>query len=441
MKYLPRHLSYFMAGLGAIALIILAFRPSPIQVDLGEAKRGTLLVTVDEEGKTRIRSRFVVSTPVAGRLNRIELDEGDRVKQSSVIARIDPLPLNSQVREVQAKLREWQAERAGVVTQRPKQEALLQAQARIRAAQAQQREAQAKVEQVQASLAQAKRDHIRAQRLAADGAISRQELESAQLLEITRTRELEVEQREAESAAAEVVAAREELSILRAEQRDPDYMLDVYDARIASAEAELARLADDAARTEIKSPVDGEVLRVLQESARHVEAGTPLLELGNPEQIEVVVDLLSTDAVKVKSGTKVLIEHWGGEQTLEAKVNYIEPSAFTEISALGVEEQRVNVIAEFINSSVPLGDGYRVEARIVIWEGHDMLIVPLSSLFRCEQAWCVFVVEDGRAKKRQVEISKRSDFEAVIQQGLELGEVVILHPTEEIEDNKRVAPR
>ncbi|MGK7877691.1 MAG: efflux RND transporter periplasmic adaptor subunit [Xenococcaceae cyanobacterium] len=449
MKYLSQRLTYLLAGLGIAVLLALAFRPVPIRVDLEKVKRGHVRVTVDAEGKTRIRSRFVVSAPVAGRLARIQLDEGDRVKKGSVVAQIDPLPLDAQVREAQARLWEWQAERAGVATRRPKQSAIFQAQARIRAAEAAQRETEVKIQQAQAALEQAKRDRQRAQQLQVEGAISRQDLETAELLEITRTRELEAAQRSAESAAAEVSAAKEALSILKAEQRDPDYLLDVYDARIASVQAELAKLADEAARAQINSPVDGYVLRVLQESARYVEEGTPLLELGNPSELEIIVDLLSTDAVKVKPGAKMLIEHWGGEQTLNAQVRYVEPSAFTKVSALGVEEQRVNVIADFVDSPVPLGDGYRLESRIVVWEGADVLAVPLSAIFRCDSLqnsfasdlWCTFVLEGGKAGKREVKIGQRSNFEAVIEQGLREGEMVILHPTEQIQEGKRVAPR
>ncbi|MGB7440725.1 MAG: efflux RND transporter periplasmic adaptor subunit, partial [Coleofasciculaceae cyanobacterium] len=441
MKHLPQRLTYLLASLGTITLVVFAFRPPPIQVDLEQVRRGTLLVTVDEEGKTRVRSRFVVSAPVAGRLARITLDEGDMVKKGSVVAQIDPLPLATQVREAQAQLRELEAEREGVATQRPKQEALSQAQARIRVAEAVEREAEAKVKKAQAALEQARRDRQRAERLATDGAISRQELEKEQLQETTRSRELEEAQREAESSTAEVAAAREQPSILQAEQRDPDYLLKVYDAKIASVEAQLARLANDAERTEIRSPVDGEVLRVLQESARYVESGTPLLELGNSEAMEVVIDLLSNDAIKVKPGARVLIDYWGGEEILEAKVRYVEPSAFTKVSALGVEEQRVNVIADFVNPPASLGDGYRVEARIVVEEGKDVLIVPVSSLFRCEQNWCVFAVEEGKAQRHKVEVGQRSDFEAVIEGGIKEGEEVILYPSEEIEEVKRVEER
>ncbi|NEO05226.1 HlyD family efflux transporter periplasmic adaptor subunit [Moorena sp. SIO3I8] len=484
MKHLPQRLTYLMVGVGIITVVVLGFRPAPIRVDLAEVKRSSLQVTVDGEGKTRIRSRFVVSAPVAGRLARIKLDEGDKIKQGAIIAQIDRLPLDSDVREAQARLRQWQAERDGVATKRPKPEALFQAQARIRSAIAQQQEAQARVQQALAALEQAKRDRKRSQQLHIDGAISRKELETAQLLETTRQRELEAAQREVDSVAAEVVAAKEARAILQAEQRDPDYLLDVYNARIASVQAELAKLADDAARAEIHSPIDGYVLRVNQESARYVEAGTPLLELGNPTDLEIVVDLLSTDAVKVKPGAKMFIEHWGGERTLNAEVKYVEPSAFTKISALGVEEQRVNAIANFVDSPIPLGDGYRVETRIVVWESSDVLVVPLSAIFRCDsqqnssldpiaqnrddlsvsatgetqgsnqfsdhqgsiqrsnfQTWCTFVVENNQAKKRQIIISQRSNLEAVIEQGLREGEIVILHPTEQIQEGKQVAPR
>ena len=454
-KYLPRQLPYIFGGIGIIIVLALAFRPVPIRVDVAKVRRGNLQVTVDEEGETRIHQRFVVSTPVAGRMSRIELDEGDRVTKGTIIAQIDPLPLEADVREAQARLRQWQAEKAGVETQRPKQQALLQAEARIRAAIAKQREAQAQVARAKASLEQAKRDRQRAQKLYSDGAISRQAKEREELEEITRQRELEAEKRVAESTEAEVNAAKEALSLLRAEQKDPDYLLDVYDARIASVEAELAKLADDAQRTNIKAPIDSYVLRVEQESAKYVEAGTPILELGNPQDLEIVVDLLSSDAVKVKPGATMLIEHWGGEETLKARVRYIEPSAFTKVSALGVEEQRVNVIADFVDEQIPLSDRYRVETRTVVWSGEDVLIVPLSALFRCNSdrsaprlrrdrnietanVWCTFVVKEKEALKRQVTVSQRGNFEAVIQEGLDPEEIVILHPTEQIQDGAKV---
>jgi HlyD family secretion protein len=442
MKHLPRRLAYIAAGLSFLTLAVIALRPAPIPVDIGQVERGDLQITVDEEGKTRVPSRYIVSAPVAGRLARIELDAGDLVKQADIIARIDPLPLDTQVREAQARLRELQAQRTGVEAQRPKQAALDQAQARIRLARATLRQAEARVEQAQAALAQARRDRQRAQALEASGAISRQDREAAELDETTRARGLEAVQREADAATAEVTAAQEALTILQAERRDPDYLLRVYDAQIASVEAELANLADEAARTEISAPVSGHVLRVLQESARYVEAGTQLLELGDASTLELVIDVLSTDAVKVQPGAPILIEQWGGDEALQAKVRYVEPAAFTEVSALGVEEQRVNVIADFVNAPMTLGDGYRVEAQIVVWEGQDVLKVPVSALSRCdEESWCVFVVDDGKAEQRQVAIGHRSTIAAEVQQGLTEGESVILYPTEQIDEGKRIVLR
>lgn len=445
-NYFLRRFPYFLGGLGIATILIWAFLPSPIPVDVAQVKRGNLLVTVNEEGETRIRKRYLVSAPVEGRLARINLDEGDRVTQGQIIAQIDPLSLDSQVREAQARLRQWQAEKVGVETQRPKREAIAQAEARIRAAVAKQKEAVAKVEQARASLEQAKRDRDRNQQLHSDGAISRQAKERAELEETTQLRALEAAQRIADSATAEIKAAQEALSILRAEQQDPDYLLDVYDAQIAGVEAELAKLRDDANLTQIRSPIDGYVLRVHLESAKYIEAGTQLLELGNPQDLEIVVDLLSSDAVKVKPGATIFLEHWGGESNLQAKVRYIEPSAFTKVSALGVEEQRVNVIADFVDSEIPLGDRYRVETKTVVWSGEDVLLVPLSALFRCQSrsdrslsnTWCTFVLENNKAQKRQIKVSQRSNFEAAIEQGLEESEQVILHPTEKIRSGTAV---
>lgn len=438
---IPRQLLYVLAGLGVVAVLVYLFRPKPIAVDLGEVKRGALQVTVDSEGKTRVRDRYVVAAPVDGRLLRVDLEEGDTIEPNALVARIDPLPYTTQVQEAQARLEELQAQLVGVDTRRPKPAALARARSQIEVAQAARQEAQARVARAEAALAQARRDRQRAEFLQAQGAIPQQDLESAQLEETTRERELDVARRELEAAIADVNAAREELNRLQAERSDPDYLLEVYRSQMEAVRAELANLTDEAQRTTIDAPAGGQVLRVMQKSSRYVTAGTPILEVGNANRLELVIDILSTDAVRVKSGNPIQIEHWGGDGTLNAEVRYVEPSAFTEVSALGVEEQRVNVIGDFTDSSVPLGDGYRVEAQIVVWQDDDVLKVPVSALFRCEQSWCAFAVEEGRVQQRQIAIGQRSDFEAVVRDGLQQGETVILHPTEQIEDGKRVKAR
>lgn len=439
---IPRRLLYWLAGLGGATLLALAFRPTPIPVDLGQVQRGPLQVTVDAEGKTRVRDRFTIAAPVAGRLARIKLDPGDSIEQGTIVARIDPLPLNTKVREAQARLQELRAQLAGVETQRPKSAALAQAQAQIRAAIATQQQAEARLEDAKAALAQATRDRKRAQDLEAAGAQTRKVREDTELAETQRQQELEVAKNQVKGAIASVAAAQKALSVLQAEQQDPDYLQEVYRAQIASTESTLTNLADEARRTVVRAPVGGTVFRVMQESARFIQAGEPLLELGNATQLELVIDVLSADAVKVNPGALIHIDYWGGEQPLKAKVHYVEPSAFTEVSALGVDEQRVNVIANFTNPPRSLGDGYRVEAQIVVWEDPDALKVPLSALFRCgDQAWCTFVAEHGKAQRRQVVIGQRSNLEAVVEQGLQVGDQVILHPSDQIKAGQWIRDR
>lgn len=441
-KHWRRQWPYWLVGLGITGLAAFILRPTPVPVDLAPVEPGTLQVTIDAEGKTRVRERFVVAAPVEGRLARITLEPGDLVEAGAVVAQIDPLSFTTEVQAAQARLRELRAQLAGVATRRPKPAALAQAQAQINAAIANQRQAEASYQAAQATLAQAIRNRNRAQKLHAAGALSRQDKEAAELLATRHQQEVQSTRQQVSAASANVIAAQQALSVLEAEQQDPDYLIEVYQAQIASSEASLANLTDKARRTTVSAPEAGTVLRVVQKSARFVQAGEPLLEIGNAAKLELVIDILSTDAVGVKRGDSIQIEHWGGEQPLLAKVRYVEPAAFTKVSALGIEEQRVNVIADFVDSSSRLGDGYRVEARIVIWQDSNVLKVPVSALFRChDQSWCTFVEENGQARQRRVAISQRSDLAAAVERGLSAGEQVILYPTEQITDGTRIRDR
>ena len=431
---------YLLAGLGIVGLGALVMRPSPKRVDFVTVQQGQLEVSVDAEGQTRVRDRFVVSAPVEGRLTRIELEAGDTVTDNQVVARIDPLPLTSEVQQVQARMDEIRAQMAGVETLRPKDDALQQAQNRITVAQAEQQRATAELARAEASLQQAQRDLARAKDLAAQGAISEQQRESAELTVTARQQERNAAQQQVASAEAAIAAAQNERQILQAEQQDPDYLLDVYQAEMASAEAQLASLVDDARRTDITTPTAGQVLRVLEESERFVSAGTPLLEVGDSAQLEIVIDVLSSDAVKIQPGDRIHISQWGGDDTLEAQVTYLEPSAFTKVSALGVEEQRVNVIANFTDPTVPLGDSFRVDTQIVIDENPDALIVPISALFSCEPGTCVFTVENNRAQLTPVEIGLRNTFDAEVTSGLATDDTVIAYP-ESVDGGDRVQSR
>ncbi|QZZ21449.1 HlyD family efflux transporter periplasmic adaptor subunit [Leptothermofonsia sichuanensis E412] len=441
-----KKIGYISAGVATVLLLIWAFRPAPVFVDVGQVQRGELQVTVNAEGKTRVRDRFVIASETDGHLARITLNEGDPVTPGMVVARIDPLPSDAAVQAALGRLAEWKAQRAGVETQRPKAESVEQARTRIRSAEARQRQSEARVIQTRAALEQAQRDRDRAMQLEATGAISRQSREAAELNATTRAKELETALLAAKADASEVEVAKAALAVVQQERKDPDYLLKVYDARIASTEAELSKLRDEAARTDIRSPAAGRVLRIHQKSAQFVNSGTPLLDIGNPARLELVIDVLSSDAEKIQPGHPILLgqgRHSGStEQPIQARVRLVEPSAFTKVSALGVEEQRVNVIGDFVNAAQSLGDGFRVDTRIVIWEGKNSLKTPISSLFRCQQsAWCVFVVENGRASQRQIVIGQRSDREAEVRQGLNPGELVILHPTEQVRDGVRVRAR
>ncbi len=439
-----KQLVWLGVGFVVVLLIAWAFRPIPVQVETGQVTQGPLQVTVDAEGKTRVRDRFTIAAGVNGQLARITLNPGDAVTKGMVVAQIDPLPQTAAVQQALAQLSEWRAQRAGVETQRPKAASLEQARARIATTAANQQQAAARATQAQVALNQAQRDRQRAEVLQTSGAISRQAREQAELTERTRTQELAAAQRAAQAAQSEVVAAQQSLALLQQQESDPDYLLRVYDARIASTEAQLAQLQDTARRTEMRSPVAGTVLKVLQRSAQFVSEGAPLMEIGNTSKLELVIDVLSTDAIKIRPGNLILIDRGEGAAPMRGKVRIVEPSAFTRVSALGVEEQRVNIIGDFVEPSAGFGDGYHVDTRIAVWENPNTVQVPLSALFRCGQQWCVFRVQGNRAQRQTVELGQRNQMAAEVRQGLKVGEAVILHPTEQIGDGQRVvveAPR
>ncbi len=385
MKLPWRKIGYGIAALAALFLMALFFRPAPQRVDVGQVEKGSMQVTVDEQGETRSHDRFVVTAPVAGRLNRIALHDGDPVQVNQVVALIAPLPLS--------------------VRERDEQEA------RIAAAESRQREAEELVRHAQEDLAQAKRESERVDRLIKDGFMSGQAAEQTHNAEVTIANEVEAARFRAKSAAAEVTLAKSGL-------------VAVQDGK--------------GALFKIRSPVAGRILRIPDASERVVAAGTPLLTVGDLSKLEVVIELLSEEATQVKPGMPVILDGWGGNQPLKAKVQRVEPYAFTKISALGVEEKRTNVVADFVDAPQSLGDGYRVNAHIVVWAADAVNKVPASALFRCAEAWCAFVVENGHAKRRIVTIGHRNAQEAEVLEGLATGETVIRHPANQIDEGVRV---
>ena len=384
-----------LAALVLVALVAMMLRPRPIAVEVGQVERGPLQVTLDEEGETRVQERYVVSSPLAGKVLRIELEPGDAVvAEESILATFrpsEPVPLDARAKA--------------------------EAEAAVSAAQAALGSAQTNVVQTMAELEFRRTQVLRVRRLNEDGIVSDGELDQAELA-------VETAQEAVEAAEFAVGSRRSELAAARARLLETDLSV------------------DEGGTLDLRSPVNGRVLRLLRESESVVPAGEPLLEIGDPRELEIVSDFLSSDAVRIEEGDPVLIERWGGDAPLHGRVQRVEPSGFTKISALGVEEQRVNVIIDLeapVSERRSLGDGYRVEVRVVVWEQDDVTVVPSAALFRERDEWAVYVVDAGdRARRRAVELGERSAEAAQVVSGLEVGDQVILHPGTGVEDGRLV---
>lgn len=392
MKRLNKFLLILLAAT-IVGLFVWSFTPKAIPVQTAEVTRGAYQQVIEEDGKTRVRERYVVSAPLAGKVNRIALKAGDAVEKDQVIATLSPnSPALLDARSVQ-ELTE-----------------------RVGAAEAAKSRATAEVARIQATLVKARADLSRVKKLAAGGFVSPTQLEQTELA-------LKVNQRELEAAHQAVHVAEHDIATARAA---------LLQSRNGSASGR---------QWEVRAPVAGSVLRVVQESEGVVALGVPLLEIGNPADMEIVADVLSSDAVQIKPGAPVNIERWGKPEPLQARVRRVEPSAFTKISALGVEEQRVNVVMDI--TSPPdlwrgLSDGYKVDAKIVVFTADNAVKVPVSALFRKDSQWATFVAVNGRAQERLVQIARRSGLEAMVEKGLQPGEKVIVYPADAVKDSKRI---
>ena len=375
-----------IAGISvAVAALILffVFRPSPLPVDSGVVRRGPLQVTLEAEGVTRVNDRFVIAAPVSGKLVRIELKEGDRVRKGSVVASLLPPQLDS---------REFR-----------------EASARSEAARAALDEAIARQRRAALTLAQAERRFGRYRNLYGEGAVSKEAYELAE-------NEAQTLRKEAQAARSGVEAARYNFGALQA----------IIDQQVAGKPVN------------VLSPVDGRVLRIHEQSERVVSAGSPLVDIGDPSAIEIVIDVLSSDAIKVNPGNRVVIMDWGGDRELQGVVKTVGPAAFTKTSALGIEEKRVNIVAVLSRNEPLLGDNFRVQASIVLREAADVLQVPVSSLFRGKEGWHLFVIEDGRAVDKSVTVGMRGTLQAQVLEGVKIGQRVVVHPTNELKNGMSV---
>ena len=381
------------SAVGALVLagLMVSLRPRLLAVDLTRVESGPLEWTVRDEGETRVVDVFVLSAPITGRLRRIEVEPGDPVQRgATVIAEIEPTDPD---------------------LLDPRSEA--EARAQLSAADSAATLARAELEQSQAELQFARSELERSRGLARDGTLSRRDLE------------------EAETALKARIAA---LAAAQANVEVREYELERVRALLLSPEA-LQQNRVHCGCVVLSSPVDGRVLRVLRESEGVVRAGTDLVEIGDPVQLEVVVDLLSMDAVRVEPGQVAYIRNWGGDGILDARVKRVEPFGFKKVSALGIEEQRVNVVLDLLSPAETwrrLGHGYQVDVDIVLWSADDVLKAPVTALFRQGDAWALFVREGGVAVARTVEVGHRTPSEAEILAGVVAGEEIVVYPSEGI---------
>lgn len=384
--------------------LTVAFWPKPVMVDMGTVTRGTLRMTIDEEGRTRVRDAYVVSSPVAGQLQRVSVRPGDPVVRGETV----------------------------VAMMRPTNPAALDVRNREQAI--------AAVDAAQAALRVARAD--------LNAALANRDLAET---ELTRTEQL-VERGISTNAALD--RAQQAARVAQANVDTAEAAISMREAEIANAQAQLIGFDDPGLATAVGggsndiplyAPADGRILRVIQQSETTLPAGAPIMEIGNIENdLEVVVDLLSTDAVQVSVGDPVIITDWGGASDLAGEVIRVDPFGITQFSALGVEEQRVNAVIAFSSPTehyTGLGHGFRVETRIVVWQAEETLIVPASALFRSGDAWAVFVVTDGAAALRIVEIGPNNGIEAQVTGGLSEGDRVILYPSSGLSEGMRVAER
>ncbi len=397
MKFSLRTLIWAVVLLAMILAGAMAMIRNPVDVEYATVTEGPLRVSVQEDGKTRIREKYVVSAPVAGRLTRIKLKAGDAVEGDTTLLAViqpsDPEMLDARSRA--------------------------QAEARVQSAEAALRRAESNSEQAKINYELNKTKFDRAERLLGK-AISQDEYDIAKAEFLASSQAIK-------SAKFDTEIARFELQMAEAAARQ-------------FGETEIESSVEP---FELRAPIAGRVLRVFQESSSVVSVGTPLLELGDPQNLEIEIDVLSTDAVRIKAGADLTIEHWGGESPLRGNVRIIEPAAFTKVSSLGVEEQRVNVIADF--NEVPeriatLGDGYRIEGRITVGELGNALLIPNSALFRYRRQWNVMKIVDDRAVMQPVEVGLQNESHAQISQGLQPGDQVIVYPSDEVQAGTKVRP-
>jgi HlyD family secretion protein len=390
-------LAYLALAAAILGMFAYAFAPTPVTVEARPVLRGNLEVTVEDDGKTRIKEKYIISAPLSGRLARVQLHAGDSVLAgNTILTTLDPTAPTL----LDARSR-------------------AEAEARLKAAESARQRSEPAVQVAREKVRHHQEEYERAKQLyERTGSTSHEERDRAEHLMRVSNEELRIAEYALQISEYELELARAALVHTQRPEESKDTNADDW-------------------RFAIRSPINGRILRVFQESSAVITAGMPLMEVGDPSELEVVIDVLSSDAVKVSPANRVRLEDWGGAHSLEAHVRHVEPSGFTKVSALGIEEQRVNVIIEIdtpAKERPTLGDDFRVEARIVVDEAQNILKVPSGALFRQGDSQGVFVVKDGKAELRPVTVGRRSRLEAEVVAGLTEGEQVVVYPSDKVRD-------
>ena len=383
-----------------IAGLVFTFRPQAIAVDLVKVQQGPMLVTVEEEGETRVKDVYILSAPVTGHMLRIDAEAGDEVVAAETLV--------AQIKPIDPEFLDIRSE--------------VEARAAIKTAEASYTLAEAQLVEAQSEFDFAVTELERARELIKQEVIPKRELDNAE-------RDYKSKRAVVNTAKAALRARQFELAQARAHLVSP---------------AEVRTTETDCKCVTILSPITGKILQVLHESEGVISMGTPLVEIGDPVDLEIVVDFLSSDAVRIQPRQRVIIEEWGGNYALQGTVQKIEPFGFTKTSALGIDEQRVNVIIDLTDPPEKwqrLAHGYQIEARVILWESENVAQIPLTSLFRDGEDWAVFVEQDGRASLQHVKLGQRNGLQAEILEGITTDMYVISHPSNQIVDGIRIQAR
>lgn len=441
MEFLKKRRWYVAGGLAGLAILFIAFRGQPVVVPMTQPVQRDVLEYVAEEAKTRLADEYVVDMPVSGTLQRIQLEVGHFVEQGDLLVKVDPYELQHRVAELEARIRQAQANASGVDVNKPKSEDFESAQIRVKEMQDALEVAKKARKVAELNFEEALREYDRARGLLQAGAVSQSYVDVAETRYKSRAEDLKRLELEQEAAEKSLVQAQLAYTRLTGSIDDNEYIREAYLAEAAALAAQLAVLRNDLAKTEVRAPVSGPVLEKYVEDSRVLQAGTPLLRLGDMSTIEIESDILSEEVTAMSPGDPVHIMGKAlGEETLMGEVTRIYPSGFKKISSLGIEQQRVKILVGFDNSEPKLRPGTTLDVRVVTNQASDVLAVPDRAVFRSGNEWFLYVVRGGRARQTPVDIGLRNEEWAELRDGVSASDTIVAELVNELSDGVRVSP-